>query len=80
MSMDVAGAPAPAAPAAESAFEKYRADRFGIDSGDCAWMLTSCGFVLLSARRRQQGAPITAPAGAAWSRWARRGRKSPDGS
>lgn len=35
---------------ANDPFTAYKDGRFGIDSGDTAWMLTSCAFVLLSAR------------------------------
>ena len=38
------------------AFEAYQAARFNIDSGDTAWMLTSCALVLLSASRASQSA------------------------
>lgn len=37
--------------AASDSFASYQEGRYMIDSGDTAWMLTSCAFVLLSASR-----------------------------
>lgn len=42
----LAGAVNYIAPSA-SMFEEYRAGRFNIDSGDTAWLLTCCAFVLM---------------------------------